>query len=57
MDSEEESKMGIERAGVGGWGNTWWVIERGRIAWSTGCGAKTMNMVKLKRDWEKCICK
>ena len=29
-------------------GARWWVLERARIAWSTGCGEKTMNTVTLK---------
>ena len=33
---------------VGSWGTRWWVLERARIAWSTGCGAKIMNTVMLK---------
>ena len=34
-------------------GARWWVLRRARrarIAWSTGCGAKTMNSVMLKRN-------
>ena len=37
-----------------GWeveGARWWVL--GRIAWSTGCGAKTMNTITLKRNNKK----
>ena len=26
----------------------WWVLGRAQIAWSTGCGEKTMNTVTLK---------
>ena len=36
-----------------GWkvgGTRWWVLGRARIAWSTGCGEKTMNTVTLKRN-------
>ena len=29
-------------------GTRWWLLERAQIAWSTGCGAKTMNNVTLK---------
>ena len=48
MDSEKQSG-GFEVAGrwkVGG--TRWWVLEWARIAWSTGCGAKIMNIVMLK---------
>ena len=34
-----------------GWevgGTRWWVLERARIAWSIGCGTKTMNTDMLK---------
>ena len=31
-------------------GTRWWVLGRAQIAWSTGCGEKTMNTVKLKRN-------
>ena len=50
MDSEKQSE-GFEEAG--GWevgGTRWWVFERARIAWSTGCSAKTMDTVTLKRN-------
>ena len=50
MDSEKQPE-GFE--GAGGWevgGTRWWVLGRARIAWSTGCGAKTMNTVTLKRN-------
>ena len=30
----------------------WWVIWRAWIAWSTGCGAKTMNTDTLKRNFK-----
>ena len=49
MDSDKQSE-GFE--GVEGWevgGTRWWVLERAQIAWSTGCGAKTMNTVTLKK--------
>ena len=39
--------------GRGAWeigGTRWWVLRRAWIAWSTGCGAKTMNTVMLKRN-------
>ena len=48
MDSEKQSE-GFEGAGVKVGGTRWWVLERARIAWSTGCGAKTMNTVMLKK--------
>ena len=52
----------LKGQGVGGWGSQvvgikegwevggagWWVLRRSCIAWSTGCGAKTMNSVTLK---------
>ena len=38
-------------------GTRWWVLERARIAWSTGCGAKTMNTVTLKRNFKKSVMK
>ena len=50
MDPEKQSE-GFE--GVGAWedgGARWWVLGRARIAWSTGCGTKTMNTVTLKRN-------
>ena len=39
--------------GWGGWevgGTRWWVLGRAHIAWSTGCGTKTMNSVTLKNN-------
>lgn len=36
---------------MSGWevgGTRWWVLERARIAWSTGCSTKTMNTLTLK---------
>ena len=47
MDSEKQPE-GFEGGGEVG-GTRWWVLWRARIAWSTGCGAKTMNSVTLKR--------
>ena len=35
--------------GVGGWGHQVVGIVEARIAWSTGCGAKIMNTVMLKK--------
>ena len=40
----------LKGRGVGGWGSRWWVLGRAQIAWSTGCGEKTMNAVTLKRN-------
>ena len=31
----------------------WWVLRRAGMAWSTGCGAKTMNTVTLKEIKKK----
>ena len=48
MDSEKQPE-GFEGAGgceVGG--TRWWVLGRAQIAWSTGCGEKTMKTVTLK---------
>ena len=47
MDSEKQSD-GFEEVGVWEVGGTrWWVLERARTAWSTGCGTKTMNTVMM----------
>ena len=49
MDSEKQSE-GFEGAGGGRLGGArWWVLRRAHIAWSTGCGERTMNTVTLKR--------
>ena len=53
MDSEKQPE-GFEGAGGGRLGGTkWWVLGRARITWSTGCGAKTMDTVTLKRNFFK----
>ena len=51
----------LKGRGVGGWGNQVVGIRRAQIAWSTGCGEKTMNTVTLKinkkflKNAEACI--
>ena len=52
MDSEKQPE-GFEGAGVGGWRSQVVALRRVRIAWSTGCGAKTMNTVMMKRNFKK----
>ena len=49
MDSEKQPE-GFEGARWEGGGTRWWVLGRAQIAWSTGCGEKTMNTVMLKRN-------
>ena len=49
MDSEKQPE-GFEGAGGEGLGTRWWVLGRAWIAWSTGCGAKTINTVMLRRN-------
>ena len=46
--ASEKQPEGFEGAGQEGGGTRWWVLGRAQIAWSTGCGEKTMNTVTLK---------
>ena len=47
----ENNQTALKERGVGAWGKRLVCIrKRAGIAWSTGCGGKTMNTVILKRN-------